>query len=175
MFRDRVTTSLRLIGDWKKCWDCLNPLWLIGYKPLKQKSHRAYDYVPQNKTNRWHNQAIGLISRGWSEEQIWSQQARWSCSKLWTWDYKSQEVANRPCMIVRPVMQGRAINRAQSWADKSRDWSSDWLGHHAISSAIRETVSRPVHLVWSITISDDWLHDRKTGRATSGHLLVVLC
>ena len=46
---------------------------------------------------------------------------------LRTPDYKSQEVANRSYMIVRPVMQGRTINHAWSWTDKSRDWSGDWL------------------------------------------------
>ena len=70
-------------------------------------------------------------------------------------------------MIVRPVVQGRPINHAWSWADKSCDWICD----HAIGRAIRGTVSRLV--VRSITISDDWLHDLKTGRATSRHSLVV--
>ena len=81
-------------------------------------------------------------SRGWSYEQIWSRQGRWSCSKLWTCDYESQEVANRSYMIVRPVVQGRTINRTWSWADKSCDWSGNWLGDHAIGRAICGTVSR---------------------------------
>ena len=103
------------------------------------------------------NRAIDLGSRGWSYEEIWSQQGWWSCSKLSTRDYKSQEVANRSYMIVRPVVQGRTINRAWSWTDKSRDWSGDWLGDHVIGRAICGIVSRLV--VRSITIYDDWLHD----------------
>ena len=42
---------------------------------------------------------------------------------------------------------------------------------HANGRAIRGTVSWLV--VRSVTITDDWLHDSKTGRASNGHLLVV--
>ena len=101
------------------------------------------------------NRAIDLRSRGWSYEQMWSQQGRCSCSKLWTCDYKSHEVSNRPYMIVRSVMQGRTINRAWSWADKSRDWSGDWLDDRAFGRATCRPVSRLV--IRSITISNDWL------------------
>ena len=41
------------------------------------------------------NGAIDLRICGWSYEQTLSQQGRWSCSKLRTCDYKSQEVAHR--------------------------------------------------------------------------------
>ena len=74
-------------------------------------------------------------------------------------------------MIVRPVVQGRTTNLACSWTDKSRDWSGDWLDHHAIGRAIRVTVLRLV--VRSITICDDWLHVFKTGSATGRYLLVA--
>ena len=69
------------------------------------------------------NRAIDLRSRGWSYEQIWSQQGRWSCSKLWPCDGKTLEVAYRSYKIMWPVVQGRTINRAWSWADKSCYWS----------------------------------------------------
>ena len=57
---------------------------------------------------------------------------------------------------------------------QSHYWSGDWLGDHALGRAIRGTVSWLV--VRSVTITDDWLHYRRlrTGRASSGHLLVVL-
>ena len=128
--------------------------------------HKIRRIADKSLTNR----AIGLRSRGWSYEQIWSQQGRWSCSKLCTCDYKSQEVANKSYMIARSVVQDRTINRAWSWAEKSRDWSGDWL--HTIGHAIWATVSRLV--VRSIRISDDWLHDLKISCASSRHLLVVL-
>ena len=60
----------------------------------------------------------------------------------------------------------RTVDRVQS-----RDWSGDWLGDHVIDRAIR---SVSWLLVRSITITDDWLHDSKTGRASNGHLLVGL-
>ena len=129
---------------------------------------------PQNKTNRrW----IADKSCDWSLKSCVIVRAklyaasRWLCSKPWTYDYKSQEVANRSHMIVRRNMQGRTVNRAWSWVDKSRDWSGDWLGDHAIGRSICGTVPRLV--VRSITISDNWLHNLKIGRATSRHLLVV--
>ena len=75
-------------------------------------------------------------------------------------------------LIVRSVVQDGTINRAWSWADKSRDWSGDSLGDHAIGRAIWTTVSRLA--VRSIAISGDWLHDLKISRVTSRHLLVVL-
>ena len=119
--------------------------------------HKIRRIADKSLTNR----AIDLRSRGWSSGQIRSQQGRWSCSKLRTRDYKWQEVANRSYMVMRPVVQGRTINRAivQSWsrAYKSRDWSSDWLVDHAIGRVICGTVSRLE--VRSITISDNWLHD----------------
>ena len=65
-------------------------------------------------------------------------------------------------MTVWPVVQGRTIKRAWSWAAKSHEWSGNWLGDHAIGRAICETVSRLV--VRSITISYDWFHDLKIGR-----------
>ena len=118
------------------------------------------------------NCAIDLGSRGWLCEQIWSQQGRWSFSKLWTYDCeKSQEVANRSYMNVRRVANGRNMNCAWSWVDKSCDWSGDWLGDHVIGCASCGTVSRVV--VRYIRIRDDWLHDLNIGRATSRHLLVV--
>ena len=113
----------------------------------------TYDH----KIRRIADHEIDLRNRGWSYEQIWSQQGRCSCSKLRTCDYKSQEVANRSYNTVRPVVQGWTINRAWSWVDKSRDWSGDWLADHEIGRAICGTVSRLV--VRSITTSDDWLHD----------------
>ena len=90
-------------------------------------SRPTYDHTLRRITDKsLTNRAIDLRSRWWSYEQIWSQQGRWSCSKLRTRDYKSQEIANSPYMIARPVVQGRTINRAWSRVDKSRD-RDDWL------------------------------------------------
>ena len=64
------------------------------------------------------NHAIDLRSSGWSDEQIWSQQGRRSCSRLGTYDYKSQEVANRSYIIERRVEQGvttRFVTRFNLW------------------------------------------------------------
>ena len=143
-------------------WDLATHISVNWTNYKKTQSHWAYDHVttyirPQNKTNHRHRAIdlrvivrANLVAAG-----------RWSCSKLWTDDYKFQEVANRSYMIAQPVVQSRTINRAWSGANNSRDWSCDWLGDHSIDRAICGTVSRLV--VRSITISDDWLHDLKIG------------
>ena len=110
------------------------------------------------------NRAIDRGSCGWSYEKIWPQEGLWSCSKLCTYDNKSQEVAVRSYMIVRRVVQGRTINRACTWADKSRDWSGDCLGGHAIVVPFVEEIHDWYYdLLWSVTTgctTINWLCDQ---------------
>ena len=109
----------------------IDPIWQVSddilkvssFHALKPLPHRPCDHVTtyvglqikQIASKSLTNRAIELRNRGWWYEQIWSQQGRWSCSKLWTCDYKSQELVNRSYMIVRPVAHGRTIDRAWSW------------------------------------------------------------
>ena len=47
-------------------------------------------------------------------------------------EFKSQEVASRLFMMVHPVEQGCAINRAGPWADKSHYRQKIWFWAHAL-------------------------------------------
>ena len=141
------------VGPMLASWTLLSG-WLWRYTPVfLNPSHTGIETMLQpiydHKIRRiayksLTNRAIDLRSRGWSYEQIWSQQGRWSCSKLGTHDYKSLKIANRWYMIVRPVVQGRTINHAWLWADKSRDWSCHLWNKFTTGSTIYYDLSRLV-------------------------------
>ena len=121
------------VGPMLASWTLLSG-WLWRYTPVfLSPSHTGIETMLQpiydHKIRRiayksLTNRAIDLRSRGWSYEQIWSQQGRWSCS--------------------RPVVQGRTINHAWLWADKSRDWSWHLWNRFTIGSTIYYDLSRLV-------------------------------
>ena len=61
-------------------------------------------------------QCISPVALGlWPAKHI--QIAATLCDWTWTCDFKSQEVADRSCMIARLLVQGYAINHVWPWAD----------------------------------------------------------
>ena len=149
---------------------------------LKPQSHRACDHVttyirPQNKTNR---RQIANKSYDWSQKSWVIVRANLVAARSMIM-FKTLDLWWQIARGRKQVVQDRATSRAGSyhqsrmivsWQVARLLWRltrqpCDWWCH-----LCNKCVSRLV--VRSITISDDWLHDFKIGRATSRHLLVVL-